>query len=84
MIKLENTSIKHFPEYFLGLREEELSFKKNSLEGKYSFDKENLIGMLSTNYFNLTWKFKEITFFQGNFPEYNWDNFKQKIIELSF
>ncbi len=83
-VKMEPALAEKLPLYFLGLKETSLSFRKNSLQGNYTFERENLTGNLFTNFFHLKWKIKEISLLEGEFPNYNGQDFKEKSIELFF
>lgn len=83
-LKIKDNIAESLPIYFLGLRERELSFEKKALKGKYAFNQENLKGELETNLFHLTWKIKEISFWEGEFPSIEGQDFKKKIIDLFF
>ncbi|MFN3921024.1 MAG: hypothetical protein ACK4K4_01305 [Caldimicrobium sp.] len=83
-IKIKDHIAENLPLFFLGLKEKELSFEKKALKGKYTFNRETLKGEIETNLFHLTWKIKELSYWEGEFPSFERENFKKKTIDLFF
>lgn len=84
LINFRNINLEDLPYYFLGLREKEATWKKKGFEGKYSFFKENLEGIIHTNLFNISWKIKELEVTEEKiFPPLT-EGYKVKAIKLTF
>jgi len=70
------------PEYFLGLKEEHLSFKEGLLQGEYTFERPERLGKLSTNLLRMSWKIKEIEFTEEKPILPDLKDFKKKVFEF--
>lgn len=72
------------PEYLLGLKEEEVSFRIGPYSGKYRFYRDELKGEITSSLFNITWKLKELYVIEA-FPELPpFQNYHFKVLTLTF